>query len=220
MKMRNQFPRSALGIIFLLALSTLVNAQSDPLPSWNDGANKRAIIDFVSRVTKEGGPDFVSTSERIATFDNDGTLWSEQPIYFQFAFALDRVKELAPQHPEWKTQQPFKAVLAGDTKALAASGEKGLAELMLATHTGMTTDEFSKTVAAWLASARHPRFKRPYTALVYQPMIELLGYLRANGFKTPTTCAGRLLPLAARQTPGTQVGARYRCYFRSPFLTP
>jgi phosphoserine phosphatase len=157
---------------------------TDPLPSWNDGPAKKAIIEFVARVTKEGGPEFVPPAERIATFDNDGTLWSEQPIYFQFAFALDRVKALAPQHPEWKTQQPFKAVLDGDMKALVASGEKGLVELVMATHTGMTTDEFAKTAADWLATARHPRFARPDTDLVYQPMLELMNYLRENGFKT------------------------------------
>ncbi len=174
----------AFGLAVVFVAVTTAPAQSDPLPSWNDGASKRAIIDFVSRVIKEGGPDFVPVSQRIATFDNDGTLWSEQPIYFQFAFALDRVKQLAPQHPEWEQEQPFKAVLAGDMKALALSGEQGLARLLLTTHTGMTTDEFSKSVAGWLATAKHPRFKRPYTELVYQPMLELLSYLRQNGFKT------------------------------------
>ena len=159
-------------------------ADSAPLPSWNDGPAKAAIVAFVGRVTTSGSPDFVPPAERIATFDNDGTLWSEQPIYFQFAFALDRVKALAPRHPEWKTTQPFKAVLDGDHKALAAAGEKGLAQLLVATHTGMTTDEFTKSVTDWLATARHPRFQRPYTELVYQPMLELLVYLRANGFKT------------------------------------
>jgi phosphoserine phosphatase len=173
-----------LAVTVLLAVSTLAQAQNDPLPSWNDGPNKHSIVEFVTRVTKEGGPDFVPVNERIATLDNDGTLWSEQPIYFQFAFALDRVKALAPQHPEWKTTQPFKAVLDGDMKALAASGEKGLVELLVTTHTGMSTDEFSKTVADWLATAKHPRFKRSYTDLVFQPMLELLAYLRQNGFKT------------------------------------
>ncbi|HKE55956.1 MAG TPA: HAD family hydrolase [Pyrinomonadaceae bacterium] len=173
-----------LSLALLCGLLTLVQAQPDPLPSWNEGANKRAVLAFVSRVSKEGGPEFVPINERIATFDNDGTLWSEQPIYFQLAFALDRVKALAPQHPEWKTEQPFKAVLEGDMKALVASGEKGLGALLMTTHTGMSTDEFSKTIADWLATAKHPRFKRPYTELVFQPMLELLTYLRANGFKT------------------------------------
>jgi len=159
-------------------------AADDALPSWNDGAAKRAIVDFVQRVTKEGSPDFVSAPERIATFDNDGTLWAEQPIYFQFAFVIDRIKALAPQHPEWKTKQPYKAILNGDMKALAASGQKGLLELLAVTHTGMTTDEYSKIVSDWTATAQHPRFKRPYIECVYQPMLELLAYLRANGFKT------------------------------------
>jgi hypothetical protein len=159
-------------------------AQADPLPSWNDGAAKSSITRFVARVTTQGGPDFVPPDQRIATFDNDGTLWIEQPMYVQFAFILDRVKALAPQNPTWKTKQPFKAVLDGDMKALAASGEKGLVELMAVTHAGMTEDEFARIVSEWLATARHPRFKRPYTELVYQPMLEVLGYLRANGFKT------------------------------------
>ena len=159
-------------------------AQSDPLPSWNDGAVKKSIIDFVSRVTAQGATDFVPTEQRIATFDNDGTLWCEQPIYFQFAFAFDRVKAMAPQHPEWKTTQPFKALLDRDMKALAAAGEKGLLQIIAAAHSGMTTDEFSKDVLDWTASARHPRFSRSYTELVYQPMLELLAYLRTNGFKT------------------------------------
>jgi phosphoglycolate phosphatase-like HAD superfamily hydrolase len=157
---------------------------ADALPSWNDGPAKAAIVDFVARVTKEDGPDFVPVPERIATFDNDGTLWSEQPIYFQLAFALDRVKALAPEHPEWKDTEPFKAVLAGDMKTLMASGEKGLMEIIAVSHAGMTTDDFAKTVADWLATAKHPRFHRPYTELVYQPMLELLAYLRENGFKT------------------------------------
>lgn len=178
---------SRLASVVLALLLTLVSslrAQADPLPSWNEGASKSAIITFVERVTKENSPDFVPVSQRIATFDNDGTLWSEQPIYFQFAFALDRVKALAPQHPEWKTQQPFKAVLDGDMKAVMASGEKGLMELLMATHTGMTTDEFTSAVSDWLATAKHPTQKRPYTQLVYQPMLELLAYLRQKGFKT------------------------------------
>jgi phosphoglycolate phosphatase-like HAD superfamily hydrolase len=159
-------------------------AQSDPLPSWNDGAVKKSITEFVARVTREGGPDFVAVPERIATFDNDGTLWTEQPYYFQFAFALDRIKALAPQHPEWKTKQPFKALLEGDKQALAAAGKDGLLQIMAVTHTGMTVEDFTKTVLEWTATARHPRFHRPYIELIYQPMLELLTYLRANGFKT------------------------------------
>jgi len=175
-------PFFAVGIVASLYASAL--AQNDPLPSWNDGAVKKSITDFVARVTTQGGPDFVAVPERIATFDNDGTLWTEQPYYFQFAFALDRIKVMAPQHPEWKDKQPFKALLEGDKQALAAAGEKGLIEILEATHTGMTTEEFSRAVLEWTSTARHPRFNRPYTELVFQPMLELLAYLRANGFKT------------------------------------
>ncbi|MCU0224343.1 MAG: haloacid dehalogenase-like hydrolase [Acidobacteria bacterium] len=173
---------AALALALLLAVPGL--AATDPLPSWNDGPSKARIVAFVRAVTEPGGKDYVPPAERIAVFDNDGTLWTEQPAYFQLMFALDRVKALAPQHPEWKTKQPFKAALEGDMKALAASGEKGLLELVMASHGGMTTDEFQQAVRQWLATARHPRFKRPYTDLVYQPMLELLAYLRANGFRT------------------------------------
>jgi phosphoglycolate phosphatase-like HAD superfamily hydrolase len=179
--------RHALAALLAGALSMFIGharAQSDPLPSWNDGGAKTAITDFVARVTTTGGADFVRPEERIAVFDNDGTLWCEQPIYVQAAFALDRVKAMAPQHPEWKQQQPFRAFLAGDRTALSSLGEKALLALIAASHSGMTTDEFAKTVADWLAVARHPRFDRPYNELIYQPMVELLGYLRANGFKT------------------------------------
>jgi hypothetical protein len=155
-----------------------------PLPSWNDGATKQAILDFVAAVTREGSPDFVPPAERIATFDNDGTLWVEHPMYTQLVFGLDRVKALAPQHPEWKDTQPFKAALEGDMKTLAETGEHGLLELIMATHSGMTANEFQTIVLDWIATARHPRFKRPYTELAYLPMIELLGLLRANAFKT------------------------------------
>jgi hypothetical protein len=159
-------------------------ATDGPLPSWNDGPSKQAITGFVARVTQQGGPDFVPPAERIATFDNDGTLWVEHPMYTQLAFVLDRVKVLAPQHPEWTSTQPFKAVLEGDMKTLMAAGERGLVELGMATHAGMTTAEFEKIVTDWVATARHPRFKRLYTELAYLPMVELLAYLRANGFKT------------------------------------
>jgi hypothetical protein len=154
------------------------------MPSWNDTAPKAAIVEFVEKVAKEGSPDFVPESERIAVFDNDGTLWVEHPMYVQLAFVLDRVKLEAPNHPEWATTQPFKAVLEGDMKTLAAAGEKGLVELIMATHAGMTVTQFQTIVTDWIATARDPRFKKPYTELVYQPMLELLAYLRANGFKT------------------------------------
>jgi len=154
------------------------------LASWNDNASKAAIVDFIERVTDASSPDFVAEPERIAVFDNDGTLWSEQPVYFQLLFAIDQVKALAPEHPEWATTQPFQAVLENDMKALAASGEHGILELVMATHAGMTTEEFEQTATDWLATARHPTTGKPYTEMVYQPMLELLGYLRANGFKT------------------------------------
>ena len=176
---------SILAILtFIFSSSQQSTNHSDPLPSWNAGAAKSAIISFVQSVSEEGSEYFVPQEERIATFDNDGTLWTEHPMYFQLFFAIDRVKALAPDHPEWKTTQPFKAVLDNDTKALAASGEKGILELVMATHAGMTTAEFEETVKDWLATAKHPKFNRPYTQLVYQPMLELLVYLRSNGFKT------------------------------------
>jgi phosphoserine phosphatase len=180
-----------LGVFFGLGfIPSAQNTTLDPLPSWNEGASKKAITDFVARVTKDGGSDFVPVDQRIATFDNDGTLWVEQPIYTQFVFLLDRVKSLAPQHPEWKTAQPFAAALSGDVKALAASGEVGLVKLFMATHAGMSTEEFPSIAENWLATARHPRFNRPFTECVYQPMLELLAYLRANGFKTYIVSGG------------------------------
>jgi haloacid dehalogenase-like hydrolase len=166
------------------AASAQAATSANPLPSWNDGATKQSILDFVAAVTREGSPDFMPPAERIATFDNDGTLWVEHPMYTQLTFVLDRVKVLAPQHPEWRDTQPFKAALEGDMKTLAATGEHGLMVLLMATHSGMTTNEFQKIVVDWIATARDPRFKRPYTELAYLPMIELLGFLRASGFKT------------------------------------
>src|SRR5215510_7636335 len=183
--------RALLAALLATSLAGSAFAQaSDPLPSWNDGATKKSITDFVARVTAQGSPDFVPSELRIATFDNDGTLWCEQPFYFQLAFAFDRAKAMAPQHPEWKTKQPFKALLEHDMKALAASGEKGLLAIVAATHTGMSVEEFSKEVLEWIATARHPRFKRRYTELVYQPMLELMKYLRANEFKTYIVSGG------------------------------
>lgn len=172
------------GAAGTLALAASGALAGDPLPSWNDSASKSAIIGFVSGITTENGPGFVPPAERIAVFDNDGCLWSEQPAYFQLLFAIDRIRELAPDHPEWKDQQPFKAVLDNDMKSLAAAGEHGLLELVMASHAGMTTVAFEKVVRDWLASARHPTTGKPYTAMVYQPMLEVLDYLRANGFKT------------------------------------
>lgn len=159
-------------------------AQGDPLPSWNPGPAKQAILDFVARVTTAGSREFVAVPERIACFDNDGTLWTEQPNYFQVIFAMDRVRAEAARHPEWKTLEPFRWVLEDNRDALAAMGQKGILEIMAATHAGLTTEAFTATVLEWFATARHPRFNRPYTDLVYQPMLELLAFLRANQFKT------------------------------------
>ena len=171
---------------FLAALlaSLVTTRAEDPLPSWRDGANKQAIVEFVAKVTTPGSPEFVPVPERVATFDNDGTLWCEQPMYFQLLFALDRVKALAPQHPEWKEKEPFASLLKGDLKAALAGGEHAIGEIVMATHAGMSTEEFEKIVKDWIATAKHPKFKQPLTDCVYQPMVELLAYLRANGFKT------------------------------------
>jgi phosphoglycolate phosphatase-like HAD superfamily hydrolase len=176
--------RRALLVAAAFSWSARALAQTDPLPSWNDGAAKAAMEKFVADTTASGAPGFVPPAERIATFDNDGTLWAEQPIYFQLAFALAEVKRMAPQHPEWTQNEPLKSFVSGDKKGMAAAGQKGLLAVMAATHSGMTTEEFSRNVADWLATAKHPRFQRPYTDCVYQPMLELLAYLRANGYKT------------------------------------
>jgi hypothetical protein len=193
---------SALSVLPALAalrpVSTLAQApasgnlppRGDVLPSWNDTATKNAIVTFVDRVTKQGSPDFVSEPERIATFDNDGTLWAEQPIYVQVQFALDRVKELAPKHPEWKTKEPFASLLRGDVKGALAGGERAIVPIVVATHSGMTSDEFNQIVRDWIATAKHPVTKRLYTEMVYKPMLELVAYLRANGFKTYIVSGG------------------------------
>jgi phosphoserine phosphatase len=167
--------------LFLFACQAFA---SDLLPSWNEGNAKQSIIAFVERVTKEGSPDFVPIAERIAAFDNDGTLWAEQPMYFHFFFVLDRVKALAPQHPEWKTKEPFASLLKGDLKTALIGGDKALLEIVMATHAGMTTVEFEQIVKDWIATAKHPKTGKYYTEMVYQPMLEVLAYLRANGFKT------------------------------------
>lgn len=179
----------AIGLlaVFIISCTPQENEsiqKSDPLPSWNEGETKASIVNFVTDVTTPGSPNFIEVADRIATFDNDGNLWSEQPAYFQLYFAIDRVKELADQHPEWRTEQPFKAVLEDDLQTLASFGEHGLLELVMATHANMNTDEFETVVLEWLSAATHPRFKRPYTELVYQPMLELLDYLRDKNFKT------------------------------------
>ena len=203
-------------------------ASVEQLASWIDGPSRKAITDFVTRVTKSGSPDFVPVPERIATFDNDGTLWSEQPVYFQVAFALDRVRALAPQHPEWRQKQPYKGILEGDMKALAASGEKGLLEVIAVTHVGNTTEEFEKIVKDWVATARHPKTKRFYTEMVYQPMLELLTYLRANGFKTFIVSGGgvefmrpwaeRVYGIPPEQVIGSRAKVKYELQGGKPVL--
>jgi len=194
---------SILTLVAVFALSILafgcstiqnksVGGNVDPLPSWNDGTTKQSIVSFVEKITDKSDAGYVLPEERIATFDNDGTLWSEQPLYFQYIFAMDRVKALAPKYPEWKTKQPFKAVIEDDRQALAASGEKGVGKIIMATHAGMITADFKKSVEEWLSTAKHPRFKRLYTDMVFQPMLELLAYLRANGFKTFIVSGGSI----------------------------
>ena len=185
---------SIIPLVVLLATLTAATlpAASDPLPSWNDGPTKTSILKFVAEVTKQGGAGYVAPAERIAVFDNDGTLWPEQPVYTQFMFGMDRAKTVASNHPEWKEQEPFKSALAGDLKGLEATGVKGLVDLTALSCGGMTAEELDQLVNHWLATARHPRFKRPYTECAYQPMLEVLACLRANGFKTYIVSGGSL----------------------------
>jgi phosphoserine phosphatase len=218
---------------FVLAAATLAGSArpviaQDPLPSWNDTAPKKAIADFVGKVTRAGSPDFVPPAERIATFDNDGCLWAEQPMYFQLAFALDRVKALAPQHPEWKTQEPFQSLLAGDVKKALAGGEKAILEIVMASHAGNTTDEFAKIVQEWAKDSRHPKTGRPYTEMVYQPMLELLAFLRQNGFKTFIVSGGGIEFMRAwaegvygippEQTVGSTISTKFEMRPTGPVL--
>jgi phosphoglycolate phosphatase-like HAD superfamily hydrolase len=218
----------SLGIFAALLVAAETAGAADPLPSWNEGATKQAIISFVTKVTTQGSQDFVPAPERIATFDNDGTLWSEQPMYFQFFFALDRVKALAPQHPEWKTTEPFKSLLAGDMKTALAGGEKGLLAIIAATHAGMTTVEFEAIVKQWAETAHHPKTKRLFTEMVYQPMLELLAYLHANGFKTFIVSGGgiefmrpwteRVYGIPPEQVVGSQGELRFELREGKPVL--
>jgi len=212
-----------------LAVALAANANAaDSLPSWNDGPARKAIVDFVGKVTAEGSADFVPESERIATFDNDGTLWAEQPMYFQLFFALDRVKALAPAHPEWKQKQPFQAVLEDDLKTVMAGGEHALLELVAATHSGMSTEEFQQIVKDWTLTARHPVTKRPFTQMVYQPMVELLAYLRANQFKTYIVSGGGIefmrpwtetvYGIPPEQVIGSSIKVEYRLIGGAPAL--
>ena len=170
--------------IIALSLALVSTVFADPLPSWNEGASKSSIISFVQKTTTKGSPDYVVPAERIAVFDNDGTLWSEQPLYFQAFFVFDQIKKLAPKHPEWKTTEPFASVLKGDTKAALAGGEKALIAMVMDTHANVTTDEFRESVKNWIKTARHPKTKKPYNEMVYQPMLEVLTYFRAHDFKT------------------------------------
>jgi len=205
-----------------------VSAARDALPSWNQGQSKDAIISFVTRVTTRGGREFVPASERIAVFDNDGTLWAEQPMCFQLAFALDRVKALAARHPEWAAREPFKSAVAGDLKAVMAGGEEALAKIIAVSHTGNTTAEFQDIVTQWLAAARHPTTGRRYTEMVYQPMLEVLAYLRANGFKTFIVSGGgvefmrpwveRVYGIPPEQVVGSRVRMRYEVRDGVPVL--
>jgi len=199
-----------------------------PLPSWNDTGPKRRILAFVEAVTRQGSAAFVPPAERIAVFDNDGTLWAEQPLYFQLFYAIDRVRELAPSHPDWAATEPFASVLRGDMKGALAGGEPAILELVMATHSGMTTEEFERCVGGWLKTARHPVSKRPFTAMVYQPMIELLGYLRANGFKTFIVSGGGIEFIRAfaeqaygippEQVIGSSVKTKFETRDRQPAL--
>ncbi|NUW72150.1 haloacid dehalogenase-like hydrolase [Vibrio mediterranei] len=180
------------SLVCLAVLSTPVFAAQhpDPLPSWNDGATKSAIVEFVETVTTKGSDNYVPAEERIAVFDNDGTLWAEKPMYFQLFFTLDRIKELAPKHPEWKTEEPFASVLKGDIKAALSHGEEGLLKMVMATHAGMNSVEFEEMVQAWVKNAKHPITKRPLTEMIYQPMLEVLDFLRDNDFKTYIVSGG------------------------------
>ncbi|MDO6442383.1 HAD family phosphatase [Marinobacter sp. 2_MG-2023] len=199
-----------MATLFALVFPVAALEKNDPLPSWRDSDARAAIITFVETVTDASSEDYVPPEDRVATFDNDGTLWTEHPVYTQLAYALSRVKELAPDHPEWKSTQPFKAVLDGDMKALGSAGEEGLVELMMASHAGMSTAEFESIVVSWFQTERHPRFNRPYTELTYKPMVELLEYLRGNEFSTYIVSGGgiefmRPMTMEAYGIPSQQV---------------
>jgi len=215
--------------VFVSVCSHVAIARAyDPLPSWNDGKTKQSILAFVGKVTTPGSPEFVPAAERIATFDNDGTLWAEKPMYFQLFFALDRVKTLAPNHPEWKDKEPFASLLKGDVKAALAGGQRAALEIVMATHAGMTTTEFEKIVKEWITTARHPQTERLYTEMVYQPMLELLTYLRGNGFKTFIVSGGGIefmrpwaepvYGIPPEQVVGSSVKVKYEMRAEGPVL--
>jgi len=228
MKTRRTPNLATIALTCMVVFVTSKAQAADPLSSWNDGPAKQSITEFVAKVTKEGSPDFVPPEERIATFDNDGTLWCEQPMYFQMLFAFDRVKALAPQHPEWKTKEPFASLLKGDLKGALAGGERAMLEIIVATHAGMTTAAFEQIVKDWIATAKHPKFKRPYTECVYQPMVELLAYLRANGFKTFIVSGGgiefmrpwteKVYGIPPEQVVGSSIKTKYEMRDGKPVL--
>jgi hypothetical protein len=220
--------RLLLVALVAIAACAAPATDTDPLPSWQEGPAKAAIMAFVTRVTQDGAAEFVPPADRIAVFDNDGTLWAEQPLYVQALFVLDRIKALAPQHPEWREQEPFAAVLRGDTQSAFAGGEQAIAEMVMATHAGMTTDAFAGLAADWIATARHPQTGRPYTAMVYQPMLELLAYLRACGFKTFIVSGGgvefmrpwseRVYGIPPEQVIGSTIKTRFALRDGNPVL--
>ncbi len=220
--------KTTIPAILLIGWVATVSAESDPLPSWKDGPAKQSITAFVTGVTSADGPNFVPPAQRIAVFDNDGTLWVEQPIYTQLAFVLDRIEELAPEHPEWQDEQPFRAALEGNMNVLGDAGMEGLMQLLMATHSGMTSDRFEMIVSDWLGAAQHPRFERPYTELVYEPMIELLAYLRANGFKTFIVSGGgadfvrpwaeSVYGIPPEQVIGSQIALRFELQDGKPVI--
>lgn len=224
---RNRW-RLGAHVVAAWAATVVAAAAADVLPSWKDSGSRAAIVGFVAKTTAVGSPTFVAPAERIAVFDNDGTLWAEQPLYVQALFAFDRVKALAPSHPEWKEREPFRSVLAGDTKAALAGGEHALLELVIASHAGTTTDEFASIVSDWIASARHPTTGRLYTEMVYQPMVELLAYLRANGFATYIVSGGgvefmrpwaeRVYGVPPEQVIGSSIRTRFEVRAGQPVL--
>ncbi len=223
-------PRNLLAAAFVgaVAFTSTIARAADPLPSWNDTAPKQAIVAFVEKVTREGSPEFVPPAERIAVFDNDGCLWAEQPMYFQAIFIFDRIMTLAPAHPEWKDKEPFASVLKGDLKAALAGGEKALLEMAMATHAGMTTEEFEKIVNDWIATAKHPKTGKLYTEMVYQPMLEVLTYLRASGFKTFIVSGGgiefmrpwaeRVYGIPPEQVIGSSIKTKYEVRDGKPVI--
>ncbi len=217
-----------ISALLILTLSAAPAFAADPLSSWNDGASKKVILQFVSDITNKSGSKFIPPAERIATFDNDGTLWSEQPMYFQLAFAIDRVKALSAQHPEWQQQEPFKSILANDLKGALAGGEKAIGQIIMASHAGMTTDEFATIAADWINTASNPRFKRRYIECIYQPMVELLAYLRANGFKTYIVSGGgiefmrpwteKIYGIPPEQVVGSSIKTKFQMNDNKPVL--